>query len=74
MYAYFLYLLHVLQTTIRAYGSCVWKKTEVFIDLENSIRRMRVYVKNRNAGPKLHGCLWQKSGFPALAYKRYFLV
>ena len=31
-------------------------------------------VKNRNAGPKLHWCLWQKGSFPALARKQYFLV
>ena len=31
-------------------------------------------VKKGNAGPKLHGSLWEKSGFLALACKRYFLV
>ena len=31
-------------------------------------------VKTGNAGPKLHWRLWEKSGFPALAHKRYFLV
>ena len=31
-------------------------------------------VKNTNAGPKLHCCLWEKSGFPAPPPERYFLA
>ena len=57
----------IAQPAYSVYGVCGSRNTRRF-------GRRATDVTNGNAGPKLHWLVWEKSGFPALARKLYFLV